>query len=179
MEASWNEHLVALLVLLSRLGDVGTTYLVTPQLKLEANPLARKLKWPFAVASLGLAFLPYWSVPLALIVLVPSLLVSASNAAGIWVVRAIGEDEYFRLVVRAAASAKVMPALLLNLLPAFFTALLGYTIQLFYPDPEFHYGYYIGLGVYTYALVLLLYRPLAFIRMKKIGRTSAGITGTE
>ena len=71
MEAPWNEHLIALLVLVSRIGDVGTTYLITPTLKLEANPIARKLRWPFAIATLALAFLPYWSVPLALIVLVP------------------------------------------------------------------------------------------------------------
>jgi hypothetical protein len=158
---------------------VVTTFLVTPKLKLEANPLARKLKWPFAVASLGLAFLPYWSVPLSLIILVPSLLVSASNASGIWIVRAVGESEYFRFIVRAAASAKVAPALLFTLLPSFFVALLGYTIQQFYPNPTVHYGYYIGLGVYGYALVLLVYRPLAFLRLRKIGRSSSYAAETE
>lgn len=174
MEHAWNEHLIAALVLVSRLGDVGTTYLVSPSLKLEANPLARRLKWPFALASLGLALLPYWSVAMALIVLVPSLLVSASNAAGAWLVRAVGEEDYARLSAQAAASARLLPALFMLMLPPFFITLLGLTILLFYPDPDLDYGYYLALGVFGYALALIVYRPLAFFRMRRIGRGDGG-----
>jgi hypothetical protein len=41
-------HTIAFLLLLARLGDIGSTYLATPNLKLEANVLARRFKWPFA-----------------------------------------------------------------------------------------------------------------------------------
>ena len=43
------EHALCGLILLSRLADIGTTSLITPQLKLEANPIMRRLGWRFAV----------------------------------------------------------------------------------------------------------------------------------
>lgn len=45
------ERLLCALILISRLGDIGSTYLITPKLKLEANPILRKLGWWFAIAS--------------------------------------------------------------------------------------------------------------------------------
>jgi hypothetical protein len=39
-------HAVAFLLLLARIGDVGSTYLISPTLKLEANPIIRRLRWP-------------------------------------------------------------------------------------------------------------------------------------
>jgi hypothetical protein len=46
------EQLLCALILVARLGDIGSTYLVTPNLLLEANPVVRKLRWPFALATL-------------------------------------------------------------------------------------------------------------------------------
>src|SRR5437867_966894 len=92
------EHLLCVVILLSRLGDIGSTYLITPKLKLEANPIARKLGWGFAVATLLLCFVPYYSTALGIIVLIPSLMVSAANASKIWFVRAYGESEYHDLL---------------------------------------------------------------------------------
>jgi hypothetical protein len=40
-------HVIAFLLLIARLGDVGSTYLLSPTLKLEANPIMRRLRWPF------------------------------------------------------------------------------------------------------------------------------------
>jgi len=73
------EHLLCALILLSRLGDIGSTYLVTPKLRLEANPIVRKLGWWFAVATLLLCLVPYYWTPAGIIILIPSLMVSAAN----------------------------------------------------------------------------------------------------
>ena len=60
-------HVLFVLLLVARLGDVGTTFLATPRLRLEANPIARKFGWPFALLTLGVCFLPYYSIEAALV----------------------------------------------------------------------------------------------------------------
>jgi hypothetical protein len=98
-------HLLAALVLLSRLGDIVSTRLVTPKLRLEANPIARRLGWPFAFATLLVAAMPYFDARIGVAVLAASLLVSASNFYRGWFIRAIGEEEFEQLVLRAAHDA--------------------------------------------------------------------------
>ena len=71
------EHVLCALILLGRVGDVGTTYLATPTLRLEANPIMRKLGWRFAVLTLLLCLIPYYSTALGVMVVVPSLMVSS------------------------------------------------------------------------------------------------------
>src|ERR1051326_7172442 len=78
------EHLLCTLIFVARVGDIGSTYLVTPKLRLEANPIIRKLGWWFAIATVALCLIPYYSTAMAVIVLVPSLLVSAANTGKIW-----------------------------------------------------------------------------------------------
>ena len=39
------EHTLAVVLFLARASDVGSIYLVTPSLRLVANPIARKLGW--------------------------------------------------------------------------------------------------------------------------------------
>jgi hypothetical protein len=73
------EHLLALLILLARGGDIGSTYLASPNLRLETNPFIRRFRWPIALLSLALCLLPYYNTALAVMVLAPSLLVSGSN----------------------------------------------------------------------------------------------------
>jgi hypothetical protein len=43
------DHFLCVVMLISRIGDITTTYLATPTLKLEANPIMRLLRWPFAI----------------------------------------------------------------------------------------------------------------------------------
>jgi hypothetical protein len=74
-------HIIAFLLLLARLGDVGSTYLISPTLKLGANPIVRRLRWPFAGFTVLAAAIPYYSLPAGVAVLVVSLLVCASNCS--------------------------------------------------------------------------------------------------
>ena len=157
-------HVLCALLLLSRIGDIGTTYLVTPNLILEANPIARKLGWPFALLTLGACFLPYVSMPGAVSALVAFLLVSASNAGKIWIVRTIGERAYAAFVLDLARKSKLSHALLGLAASTFFVALTGGTILLFYPSEE-EWGFWLGLGVLLYAGAAWLYGTLATIRL--------------
>jgi hypothetical protein len=169
------EHFVAFLLLLARLGDIGSTYLATPTLKLEANPVARRLRWPFAMLTLLAALLPYWWLPGGIIVLVGSLLVCSSNFSRLWLMRTMGETEYYEFIVRMSGRAKPVPTLLFMFASALCIAAIGITLQLFYPDPEKELAYFFSVGFFGYAFAIGLYGPLAFLRFRKAHRL--GLTG--
>lgn len=159
------DHVLALLILISRLGDIGSTYLVTPTLRLEANPIVRRLGWRFAIASLALCALPYASIELGVMVLVPSLLVSASNSARIWMARALGEAEYWELLMRLARQSRLSHALAGVCASAAFVVLTGLVVLLFYPNPLDDWAFWIGAGIINYGVVIAVHGCLAFVRL--------------
>ena len=152
------------LLLLSRIGDIGTTYLVTPNLMLEANPIVRKLGWPFALLTLSACLLPYVHIPSAVTALIMFLFVSASNAGKIWIVRTMGEKAYAALLLDLARRSRLSHALLGVAATAFFVAVAGGTIVLFYPSDE-AWGFWLGLGVLLYAFAVWFYGTLATVRL--------------
>jgi hypothetical protein len=162
-------NLVALMLLLARIGDVGSTYLATPRLKLEANPIARRFRWPFAALTLFAAAIPYYSVPMGIAVLVASLLVSASNFSKLWLVRAMGEHEYHRLVVRMAGQSKVPASMLFILAPAVCMAAIGWLLLYFYPNPETDWAYGFAFGFFGYALAIAIWGTRAFFQFRREG----------
>jgi hypothetical protein len=170
MPADSIKDLVAFLLLLARLGDIGSTYLATPTLKLEANPVARRLRWPFAALTLFAALIPYWWLPGGIIMLVGSLLVCSSNFAKLWLMRTMGETEYYEFIVRMSGKAKLIPTLLFTFASSLCIAVIGITLQLFYPDPEKDLGYFFAVGFFGYAFAIALYGPLSFFRYRKASR---------
>jgi hypothetical protein len=166
-------HVIAFLLLLARLGDVGSTYLLSPTLKLEANPIVRRFRWPFAIATLLIAALPYYSMPAGVAILITSLLVCASNSSRLWLVRTMGEAEYHAVLIGVARRAPVALSIVFCLLPPLFMAMIGGVILLFYPSRQQDWGYWIGLGFLLYALVIGLYGSLAFLRYRREGNALA------
>ncbi len=159
------DHVLALLILVSRIGDIGSTYLVTPTLQLEANFVVRRLGWRFALASLSLTAVPYYSRELGLMILMPSLMVSASNSGRIWVARTLGESEYKELVLRLARQSRLSHAVAGVWASAAFVALTGLVLLLFYPDPSRDWAFWIGMGILLYGFVIALHGSLAFVRL--------------
>jgi len=164
------EHLLCGLILFARLGDIGSTYLATPTLKLEANPIMRRLGWWFAVATLFVCLVPYYSTALGVIVLIPSLMVSASNTGKIWFARAYGESEYHELLLRMAKRSKLWQALLPTVAAAMFNALIGLTLLLLSADPSKDWSYWFGIGFLGYALAIGFHGSVFFIRLFKNAR---------
>ena len=159
------EHLLCALIFLSRLGDIGSTYLITPKLKLEADPIVRKLGWWFAVGTLFVCLIPYYSTALAIIVLVPSLMVSAANASKIWFARAYGESGYIELLLRVARRSRLSHALAPTIVAAIFSAFIGLVLLLLSPDPTRDWGYWFALGFLAYAFIIGFYGSLFFVRL--------------
>jgi hypothetical protein len=160
-------HALCILILVSRIGDIGTTYLVTPTLEIEANPIVRKLGWRFALLTLVICLVPYLSLGAGVMILVPSLMVSASNAGKIWVARTLGEHQYKALMLRVAAASRLRSALAFLLLSCAFLVLVGIVLVLLYPDGTADYAFWFGAGIIAYGIVMAFHGSLALIRLFK------------
>ncbi len=160
-------HTLCILILVSRIGDIGTTFLVTPSLALEANPIVRRLGWRFAILTLVVCVVPYLSLGAGVMILVPSLMVSAANASKVWVARTMGEHQYRSMLLGLAARSKLRHALGSLFLSASFILLLGIVILLLYPDPTNDLAFWFGAGIIAYGIVMALHGSLAFIRLFK------------
>jgi hypothetical protein len=182
MSAFFLDHLkpvLCVLLLISRLGDILSTYMVTPSLALEANPIVKKLGWRFAWLTVLICFAPYFNVPGSLALLVAFLLVSASNTSKIWMVRAMGETEFRRLLLRLASTSKLSHALLATWISCSFLILMGAVICLFYPDPGVDPGFWLGGGIVLYALVLGGYGTRSTVKLFAEARRPPVQTTTE
>jgi len=168
------KHALCILILISRIGDIGTTFLVTPTLALEANPIMRKLGWRFALLTLAVCAIPYFSVNAAVMILVPSLMVSAANAGKIWVARTMGERQFRAMLLGLAARSNLRHALATVFLSAFFIVLLGAVVLLLYPDPVEELAFWVGAGIVAYAFVLTVHGSLAFIKLFREARAASG-----
>src|SRR5690606_22308798 len=85
-------HMLCALILLGRLGDLLSTWLVTPNLVLEANPVVRRLGFRFMLFTTPICLVPYLDVLLGAALVPPFLLVSSSNFSKVWIARAMGES---------------------------------------------------------------------------------------
>src|SRR5262249_10480974 len=106
----------------------------------------RKLRWWFAIATVAVCLVPYYSTAIAIIVLVPSLLVSAANSGKIWFARAYGEDAYQGLILSVAAKSSLSHALTPLIFVGGFMATIGFVLLLLCPDPAKDWGYWFGIG---------------------------------
>lgn len=97
---------IAILVFVSRVGDLASTWLATPTLLLEANEAVRRWRWPFAWLTLAVTAVPYFDRGLGIAIATTSLLVASSNLSSGWVARGVGETAYLELLRRAIAGTR-------------------------------------------------------------------------
>lgn len=151
------------LVLAGRALDLFSTWLVTPSLSLEANPLARRLGWRggLAVSALAAVFLGLLPVA-ALSVATTSSLVAARNAQSAWLVRSMGEERYRLWLVerfRNARRGHFLASVLLNAAPF---AVLGAALMAFSAWQVIPFS--VGLGMAVYAVAILVFTSTALRR---------------
>ena len=159
-------HAIALVVLVSRAGDLLTTYLASPTLKLEANPLIRRFGWKAALATLLVALVPYYNIWDGLLIATASLLVSAANGSKIMMAKGLGEEEYLRLNQAAVARTGVTHGLLYLLMPSAFMILLAGLMYLVIPESPVGLSSAITSGVLAYAFAIGIWNTVRFLRIK-------------
>lgn len=166
------ENGLALLIFIGRAGDVLSTHFITPTMLLEANPIARRYKWPTFVVGFALCAVPYFDIPLAVMVAVASLLVTASNLSRAWMARTLGEAEMEALLLRTAARSSLPMALSTVWGSAVFFALAAGVLVWLSPDDDI--ALHVGLGIALYGLVFALHSSFFFVRIFRRAREKVG-----
>src|SRR6185503_13959975 len=118
-------HILCVLILITRIGDVLSTWLISPKLRLEANPIVRKLGWPFALLSLLACLVPYYDTGIGVTVFVMFALVCTANFSRMWRARAMGEFEVEASMRSLARKSTIASAMIPHLVGQAFLASVG------------------------------------------------------
>lgn len=157
------------LLLFARGMDFLSTWMATPNLVLEGNPLARRLGWKWgALVNLALCVtFAFWPLT-AIIVITAGLLVAAHNFHSAWLMRSVGEEAYREWFSERIAQTR---------LPLFLACLLGETgltgligaALIFFCDAD-TIPFAIGFGILAYSGIVLFYTLLSLWRMWRLMR---------
>ena len=160
-------HALAAMLLFARLADVLSTRAASPRLELEANPLVRKLGWPFAWSTLAVclvAYLPGYGPEVALAAIVVSLFVAAGNFSRGWAMRALGEEAYRAHLRRALSAARPLHVYLAIAASSGLVAVAGVLLLVLQPAPSEAAGSF-AIGILLYAAATWLHSTAATRRM--------------
>ena len=157
--------MLALLVF-ARGADFLSTWVATPNLVLEGNPLAKRMGWKYGIpfnAALCAGF-AHWPAP-AIVISTASALVAARNFQHAWLMRSLGEESYRLWHLERMRETRWSLYLLCLAGQTALTAGVGAAL-LYYGDP-FLVPVAIGMGIIGYAVAVALYTLLAFWRLRR------------
>jgi hypothetical protein len=153
-------------LLLSRGMDALSTWVATPNLVLEGNPIARRLGWRWGLpVNFGCCvLLAFWPLP-AVILSTTSLLVAARNFQSAWLMRSLGEENYRQWHVERVQETRITLFLLCLAGNTLLTAGVGSAVICFSNRQLLPFG--IGVGIVAYAGAVAFYTLLAVWRLRR------------
>ena len=155
------EYFILLALLLFARGmDFLSTWVATPHLVLEGNPIAKWLGWKWGgvlnlVLCIGFACAP---LP-AVIISTTSLLVAARNFQGAWLMRTMGEQAYHQWMSERLGETRGGLFLFCLFAQSLLTAGVGVALMWFGNLLLVPTG--VGVGMIGYALAVLVYSLIA------------------
>jgi hypothetical protein len=160
------QYFLLLGILLSARGaDFLSTWVATPNLVLEANPISRKLGWRLglvlnALLALGFAL---WPLP-SIVISTTSLLVAARNFQSAWLMRSLGEEPYRFWMVARLRETPVALYLFCLLAQSVLVASIGLALMYF---SQWHLvPFAVGMGIVTYAVAVTFFTLLSLWRVR-------------
>ncbi len=166
--------MLALLVF-SRGMDFLSTWIGTPNLVLEGNPLAKKLGWKWNVP-LNIVIcvtLALWPLS-AIVVSTASVLVAARNFQSAWLMRSLGEEFYRHWHVERIQETRVTLYLFCLAGNTLLTAAVGMALIYFSnPQTAGFVAFAIGMGMIAYAVAVAFYTLLAIWRIHRAAKREA------
>jgi hypothetical protein len=164
--ASRSYGLIFLLLIVARGMDFLSTWVATPNLVLEGNPLAKKLGWKWGLLlnlalCIGLAF---WPLP-AIVISTTSALVASRNFQSAWLMRSLGEQLYRDWHVERVQETSVTLYLFCLFGQTALTGGVGAAVIYFSEWRLVPLG--IGLGIVAYALAVAFYTLLGIWRLRR------------
>lgn len=159
------------LLLLARGMDFLSTWIATPNLLLEANPLARKLGWRWSILlNLGLCVgFALWPLP-AIVLITTSLLVAARNFQSAWLMRSLGEQSYRQWIAERMAASSLPLHVFCLVAQSGLVGLVGGALMVFSDWRLIPFA--VGLGIITYAVAVAFYTLLALWRVRRAVQTA-------
>jgi hypothetical protein len=154
------------LLLLARGLDFLSTWLATPNLVLEGNPLAKKLGWKWgALVNLALCVtFAFWPLT-AIIIITAGLLVAAHNFHSAWLMRSMGEEAYRDWFSDRIAESRISIYVACLFGETALTGLIGVALVLFSEMDSIAFA--IGFGIVAYAGIVLFYTLLSLWRLRR------------
>jgi hypothetical protein len=165
--------LVFLLLLVARGMDFLSTWVATPNLVLEGNPIAKKLGWKWGIpVNLALCFgFALWPLP-AIVISTTSVLVAARNFQSAWLMRSLGEQLYRAWHVERVQETSVTLYLFCLFAQTALTAGVGAAVIYFSWEGE-QVVLAIGLGIIAYALAVAFFTLLGIVRLRQTAKAEA------
>jgi hypothetical protein len=159
------------LLLVGRGADFLSTWVATPNLVLEANPLARKLGWKWGTvlnAAICLLF-ACWPLP-AIVIITTSVLVAARNFQSAWLMRSLGEARYRSWIAERLAESSRVVFLVCVLAQSVLVGSLGGVLIYFSRDGLVPFA--VGAGLVTYACAVTFFTVLSVRRVWRLNGLS-------
>lgn len=158
------------LLLFARGMDILSTWIATPNMELEANPVARFMGWKWGLPVNLLLCLAFAVWPLAAVIIATtSLLVASHNFQVAWLMRTAGEEPYRLWMARRLAETPPSLVVFCLISQSFLLAVVGAAVVVSSPDRLVPFG--IGVGIVGYAFSVILFSMLAMWRQLRAGRT--------
>ena len=170
--ASRDYCLLLLLLVFARGMDFLSTWIATPNLVLEGNPLAKKLGWKWGVA-LNVVLcgaLAAWPLS-AIVVATASVLVAARNFQSAWLMHSLGAEIYRQWHVERVQETRITVYLLCLAGNTLLTAGVG--AALIYFSHLRLAPFAIGMGMVAYAVAVAFYTLLAIWRIRHAAKKLA------
>jgi hypothetical protein len=163
---SWGYLACLSILLLARGADFLSTWIATPGLVLEGNPIAKRLGWRWGTVVNVVICVTFAGWPLAAVmVATTSVLVAARNFQVAWLMRSWGEENYQQWYVSRLRETSVPLYLVCLAGQTFLTAAVGAVLMYGYEGRLIPLA--VGLGLIGYAVAVLLYTTLAFWRIRR------------
>ena len=160
--------LTFLVLLLARGADFFSTWIATPNMILEGNPIAKKLGWSWGIAlNFALCVLfAFWPLP-AVVISTTSVLVAARNFQSAWLMRSLGEESYREWHLERIQSTSVTLYLFCLFAQTALTAAVGVALIYFTNWDREPVALAIGLGIIAYAIAVAFFTLLAMVRLRR------------
>lgn len=151
-------------LILARGMDFLSTWVATPNLVLEANPIAKKLGWRGGLLTNGALVLIFaaWPLP-AVVIVTTSLLVAGRNLQSAWLMRGLGEEQYRYWMAERLASTPRRLYYFCLLGQSSIYGLIGAALLYYSRYNLVPFG--IGMGMVTYGVAVVVFSTLAVWRL--------------
>jgi hypothetical protein len=154
------------ILLFARSADLLSTWIATPGMLLEGNPIARKLGWRWGTAVNlavcgGLAAWPFAAITVG----TTSVLVAARNLQSAWLMRTLGEENYRDFYLHHIRKTPVVLYLFCLLGQVGLIGIVGGALVLFPGNSGVALA--VGVGMIAYSMAILIYTLLEYWRLRR------------